>query len=286
MQINLNHLKETFYHDLSTIYDKREIKGLFEIVCESVFSLSKTDLLILDDFEVSKDDGLRFNDVLKDLKSSKPIQHILKEAYFYNRTFSVNEHVLIPRQETEELIELVKHNHSQAKLNILDIGTGSGIIPITLGLELNNANCSAVDISEEALKVAKENAANLNVNVSFSKLNILDKNERASYEGEFDIIISNPPYVLNSEKKLMHNNVLKYEPHLALFVENDDPLLFYREIVEFSKVKLKSGGSLYFEINEQFGKETKQLLDRNGYKNSIIVKDLNGKDRFVYGTKE
>lgn len=255
------------------------------MACAYCFDLSKTDLLIKKEVEVSRDAGLLFNDVLTELKKGKPIQYIIGETDFYGLTFKVNENVLIPRQETEELVDLIIKNHQEKELKILDIGTGSGIIPITLKSNLPNATISAIDVSENALIVAKENAQKHKVEVEFIKMDILNQQNWQQLK-EFDIIVSNPPYVLQKEKELMHQNVLDFEPHLALFVENENPLLFYKTIVSFAQEKLKEKGYLHFEINEKFGKETADLLNDSGFNQIEIIKDINGKDRIVYGVKE
>jgi release factor glutamine methyltransferase len=254
------------------------------MMCESVFGLSRTDLLINNIIETPNEKIVEFNFKLNDLKQTKPIQYILKEAHFYERVFQVNEHVLIPRQETEELIQLILKNTSR-NVKIMDIGSGSGIIPITLNKELPKSQVWGVDVSTEAIKVAKINAKNHSAKVSFIAQDILDESKWSNLPNELDIIVSNPPYVLNSEKELMHDNVLDYEPHLALFVENDNPLLFYKAITSLAAQKLKVGGSLYFEINEQFGEETANLL-KTAFRFVKIIKDINGKDRFVSGIKE
>lgn len=253
--------------------------------CEYCFGMSKTDLLINKNIEVSRDDALNFNNVLERLSKGEPIQYVLNQADFYGLKFKVNKHVLIPRQETEELVDLIIKKHQDRNLKILDIGTGSGVIPVTLKKHLPNANVQAIDVSSDALILAKENALKQEVEVLFLESDILNKDYWDKLE-KYDIIISNPPYVLNSEKDLMHQNVLNFEPHLALFVEDENPLLFYKKITHLAKQKLKKGGSLYFEINEQFGQETKQLLIKNNFIKVQVVKDINGKDRIVYGIKE
>lgn len=285
LKIIIQHIKETFHKDLEKLYDYNEVKQLFQMTCGYCFDLSKTDLLIKKEVEVSRDAGLLFNDVLTELKKGKPIQYIIGETDFYGLTFKVNENVLIPRQETEELVDLIIKNHQEKELKILDIGTGSGIIPITLKSNLPNATISAIDVSENALIVAKENAQKHKVEVEFIKMDILNQQNWQQLK-EFDIIVSNPPYVLQKEKELMHQNVLDFEPHLALFVENENPLLFYKIIVSFAKEKLKEKGYLYFEINEKYGKETADLLNDSGFNQIEIIKDINGKDRIVYGIKE
>jgi release factor glutamine methyltransferase len=185
---------------------------------------------------------------------------------------------LIPRNETEELVHLIIKENKKEGMRILDIGTGSGCIPITLALEIKGSLVFGLDISEKALSVASQNATLLGAKVEFRKCDIL--NEEVPFK-DLDIIVSNPPYVKISEKELMHDNVLKYEPHLALFVNDDDPLLFYRHIVHKAKKVLNSEGRLYFEINEALGTITSELLTGNGFKDVQIIKDINNRDRIV-----
>lgn len=285
MKINLHTLKESFYTTLESIYEIREIKSLFEIVCESIFDLSRTDLLLTDEFETTTDKGLAFNDALVALKSKKPVQYILHSAPFYGRDFYVDESVLIPRQETEELIELIKNETKTKEPLILDVGTGSGIIPVTLGRELTCNDIYAIDISAKALEVAKTNAQFHGVPVNYMELDILNQALWTKIPDGLDIIVSNPPYVMNKEKQLMNQNVLGFEPHLALFVEDHDPLVFYISITELANQKLKIGGQLFFEINEQLGEETREVLNSRGFIKTKVIKDINGKDRFVSGVK-
>jgi release factor glutamine methyltransferase len=285
LEVNLKNIRESFFNDLKEIYDEREIKSLFEMVCESVFGLTRTDLLLKDVALLLEGDMLKFDFVLSELIKRLPIQYVFGEAHFYERLFNVNEHVLIPRQETEELIQLILKSTSDTSSKILDIGTGSGIIPITLNKELAESDVWAIDISKEALKVAEVNSKKHDSNITFKEIDVLDESKWNDLPNDFNVIVSNPPYVLNSEKELMHNNVLDYEPHLALFVEDNNPLLFYKKITKLAIQKLKKGGKLYFEINEMYGKETANLLTES-FKEVKVEKDINGKDRFVYGIKE
>lgn len=212
------------------------------------------------------------------LKSGMPIQYILGHGPFYGRDFLVTKDTLIPRNETEELVHLIIKENPKPKLRILDIGTGTGCIPITLALEMNSPEVFAIDISEKALEVASENAENLHAKVDFSKCDILKEMPQIE---DLDILVSNPPYIPLEEKGLMHPNVLDYEPDLALFVSDEDPLIFYRTIAEKGKSLLKPFGKIYFEINERFGNDVVKLLNSLGFQNTRILKDLNGKDRIV-----
>lgn len=220
------------------------------------------------------------NEIIEKLLDNEPIQHILGYADFYGNQFLVNKDVLIPRQETEELVQLIINKNLDKNFKILDIGTGSGCISCTLALKMNKAKLYALDISSKALKIAKKNADSLGCNILFIQSNILTEELPVS---NLDIIVSNPPYVTEKEKKLMHQNVLAFEPKLALFVPDKNPLLFYHIISQKSKKSLKNGGKLYFEINELFGAKIASLMEKDGFKNVEIYQDLNGKDRFISG---
>jgi release factor glutamine methyltransferase len=282
---------KTLFHDLVSGIklpeDKEEIESIVYQVMEYVFGLTRTDVLaeksIADDSE--KQRALRR--IVQRLNKYEPIQYITGEAEFYGRKFKVNPSVLIPRPETEELTEeLLSHWEElfsdKKPVRILDIGAGSGCIPITLKLEKGEAEVFATDVSERALKVAEENSKRLNAEVKFLKHNILD--EDIPYR-ELDIVVSNPPYISVEEKNLMKRNVVEYEPPLALFVPNDDPLLFYKSIARKGLVVLNNGGLLIVEINERYGKEVAAALKDEGFTNIEIIKDLSGKDRMVKGLK-
>jgi release factor glutamine methyltransferase len=212
------------------------------------------------------------------VKTGEPIQYIFGKGPFYGRDFYVDSFTLIPRNETEELVHLIIKENSEVGLKILDIGTGTGCIPISLDLEMNTPEVFGVDISEEALCVANKNAVALDSKVTFLTCDILSQIPDVP---KLDILISNPPYVLMSEKSQMHQNVLDFEPEMALFVSNDDPLLFYSAIANKGLHLLKGGGKLYFEINEKYGNGVVQLLTELGYSEVRLKKDLNGKDRMV-----
>ncbi len=214
------------------------------------------------------------------LKTGEPIQYILGKGPFYGREFKVSSATLIPRNETEELVHLIIKENKGSGLRILDIGTGSGCIPITLALEMKNPEVFGIDIAEEALKIAISNTESLKADVSFLSCDILKSIPNTP---ELDILVSNPPYIPIEEKGLMHRNVLDFEPDLALFVTDEDPLIFYRTIAEKGKSLLKPFGKIYFEINERFGNEVANLLSDLNYNNVRIIKDLNGKDRIVSG---
>ena len=234
----------------------------------------------------------QWRNIVSDLKIQKPIQYILGETEFYGLRFEVNENTLIPRQETEELVELIientKYEVGSTKLTVLDIGTGSGCIAISLANNILNAEVFAIDVSEKALATANKNAEINNVTVNFIHSDILKIDDLKSLctsnfvlPSFFDIIVSNPPYVRNLEKVEIKPNVLQYEPHLALFVEDSDALLFYRKIGELAKKSLTQNGKLYFEINQYLGKETVQLLEDLGFRNVELKKDIYGNNRII-----
>lgn len=265
---------------VAAIYSKNESHSLASLLVEKVFELTVTQLMLNEKIEISKENSACLEQSIERLLKNEPIQHILGEAEFYGRKFSVNGDVLIPRQETEELIKLIVDENELDVPKILDIGTGSGCIACSLALEISSAQVQAIDIIDEALIIAQRNADVLHAKVSFLKLDILKHSIPLK---ELDIIVSNPPYVLDSERVLMHKNVVDYDPGLALFVPDNDPLLFYKAIGDKARNSLKPSGKLYFEINEKFGVEVAQSLNELGYHQVKIHQDLNGKDRFVTG---
>lgn len=274
-------VKNDFIRNLSAFYPKEEIDSFFYVLLDDIWGINKLDFFLNKDKEVSLEQLNFLNSAIQDLQNFKPIQHITGKAYCFDRAFMVNPNVLIPRPETEELISIVLKEQPDINLRILDIGTGSGIIPITLNLERPDYQLSAIDVSKKALEVAKYNAENLKAKVQFYEINILDKNQWNTFpDKSFDVIISNPPYVLESEKEQMHANVLNHDPALALFVQDTHPLIFYESIAEFASQKLKPQGKLYFEINEKFGEETAQLLHPT-FSQISIIKDFRERERFV-----
>ena len=277
---NLVDLLPYYKSKLEGIYDSNEIENIFYLVCDYKHDLSRIDVKISNK-KLSESELLMHRDFVKRLETNEPIQHIIGETEFFGLPFIVNQDVLIPRPETEELIELILSKTKDSELTILDIGTGTGCIPITIKSNLPLTQVSAIDISEKALEVATNNASLNNVDINFSHKNILteDLNDLPL----FDIIISNPPYVLESDKLKMSKNVLDFDPELALFVADDNPLLFYKRITTLAVEKLNQNGQLFFEIHENFGEATKQLLIDAGFTETKIVKDMQGKDRIVYG---
>ena len=278
----LKSYKTTFLQELSTLYDAMEIESFFYIVLECFHNKKRIDLALNPEMEIDAVQLLRWESVLVDLKKQKPIQYILGKTEFYGLKILVNENTLIPRPETEELVEWILQNPKlQSKdnsLNIVDIGTGSGCIAISLAKNLINAEVSAIDVSEKALTMAKKNAELNKVNVNFIHKNILETTDLGI---QYDIIVSNPPYVRNLEKEEIKTNVLEFEPHLALFVEDNDALLFYRKIAQLALIHLSSNGCLYFEINQYLGNETVELLENLGFNNIELKKDIYGNDRMI-----
>ncbi|MCL6261381.1 peptide chain release factor N(5)-glutamine methyltransferase [Aquiflexum sp. TKW24L] len=273
--ISLQVLFQEYSKKLQSIYSKQEAESLVFWLFEEFLGKKRMDILKNDTLEKIPSD---LSLAIEKLVEGMPIQYIFGKAPFYGREFEVSPAVLIPRNETEELVHLIIKENPIEGLRILDIGTGSGCIPITLDLEMNAPVLFGIDISEEALEIAQRNALLLQSKIEFSQLDILK--DDLSFK-DMDIIVSNPPYVRHSEKELMHTNVLAHEPHLALFVYDDDPLLFYRIISQKAKISLKPGGKLYFEINEALGIEIINLLNDEGYKEVKLLTDLNNRDRFI-----
>ncbi len=283
--MTIKNYRTQFSAELSSTYPKTEIDSFFFILINEYFNLNRIDVTLNPDFKINNDQFSVLNIALNRLKNEEPIQYIIGNTEFYGFPFLVNENTLIPRPETEELVEwildeIVKFK-SDIPLNILDIGTGSGCIPISLAKNLSNVKVSAIDVSLEALKVANQNATLNDVAIEFIELNIL---ETKSLPENFDIIISNPPYVRELEKAEIQNNVLQNEPHLALFVSNENPLIFYNKIADLAQQHLTKNGLLFFEINQYLGNETEQLLAEKGFKNIELRKDLFGNERMIKAT--
>ena len=278
--MKLSQLKINFTTVLQGVYDKEEVHCFFYILCDFFLQYSRFEVSMALDTIVSAKNITVFEKALLRLKKQEPIQYILGTTEFYGLTFKVNKHTLIPRPETEELVDWVLSNlHDQdSVLDILDIGTGSGCIAISLAKNIPTARVSGLDISEKALEVAQENAVKNQVLVSFCKKDIL---RTTSLEKKYDVMVSNPPYVRQLEKKAMNANVLDYEPGVALFVPNEDPLLFYRKIAQLAMVSLQTRGWLYFEINEYLSKEMDVLLKEIGFANIEIKKDFREVPRMI-----
>ena len=278
--MNYKALKEYFNQSLESIYHEQESSGLFYIAVQKVAGFARMQVLEKQQQEVTPQIKEAMMVVLEQLCLGKPIQYILEEAWFYNLRFKVNANVLIPRDETEELVDLIiktEQGQGLKKKRLLDIGTGSGCIAIALKKNIPLFDVSALDISSGALVVAEENAESNDVAVKFFQADILTYKSPQQY----DIIVSNPPYVKDNERPDMHQNVLDHEPHTALFVSNEDPLIFYRAIADFALHSLVKGGRLYFEINEYLGHEMVTLMETKGFKEIQLINDLQQKPRML-----
>tara|TARA_B100000809_G_C15103602_1_gene517861 strand:- start:913 stop:1794 length:882 start_codon:yes stop_codon:yes gene_type:complete len=286
----------TIYHsELGVLFGKEEVDSFFNILIEHYLDLKRIHLVLEPQYVITKEEEQPLFEALAHLKSQKPIQYILGETEFYGLPFKVNEHTLIPRPETEELVDWIINCHTEhsrivnkePQAKILDIGTGTGCIAISLAKHLLYTKVSALDVSEEALIIAEQNAELNVVNVEFIHDDILNsrQTELIPVFHKYDVIVSNPPYVRNLEKAEIQPNVLDNEPHLALFVDDENPLQFYKAICEFAQINLKDNGTLYFEINEYLGAEMIVLLEDYSFKAIELKKDMFGKDRMIKGVK-
>ena len=280
----LSDIKSIYCQQLVELYGTNESESLMAIIIQHFIGYTRNEMLINPNIRISESEILILKNALDDLKAMKPVQHITGLEEFLDFNISVNSDVLIPRPETEELVMLILKSENANGLKLLDVGTGSGCIAIAMYHMLSNPEIYAVDKSDDALEIAKFNANNNNAIINFKNLDVTEK-QLVSNLSNFDIIVSNPPYVTNSEKILMSSNVIDYEPHIALFVPDDDPLKYYKAIIDLSCEKLKPRGRLYLEINEAMGHKLKDLLTKSGYINVLIHKDINSKDRFVTAIK-
>ncbi|MFN4763892.1 peptide chain release factor N(5)-glutamine methyltransferase [Gillisia sp. Q332] len=281
----VSQIKTKFFDRLKKEYPSGEIQSFFNLLTESYLKMGRLDLALDHGRELSASEEKKFEEALLRLLKHEPIQYIIGETEFFGLKFKVNNNVLIPRPETEELVQWILEDLKSSKteeLSILDIGTGSGCIAISLAKSLPKARVSAIDISVEALKIATSNASMNDVEVDFILQDILKTTELPE---KYDLIVSNPPYVRELEKKEMHRNVLENEPEMALYVKDLEPLIFYQKITKLAETGLKQGGSLYFEINQYLGVETAEVLSCSGFK-SIPGKDIFGNDRMLKGTRD
>lgn len=296
--MTLKNFRTYFTDTLQEIYLKTEIDTFFFLLIEEKLNLQRVDTVMQPDFLIADANLSELKIILKRLQKEEPIQYILGNTEFYGLPFKVNKNTLIPRPETEELVEWIIREvtelqsnkvakldmdatstmNEEKSISIIDIGTGTGCIPISLAKNLNNVKISAIDVSSEALIVAQQNATLNNVDISFLEMDILETKELPQ---KYNLIVSNPPYVRELEKVEINNNVLENEPHLALFVEDDNPLIFYSKIADLAKIHLKKEGLLFFEINQYLGKETVAMLKHKGFNSIKLKKDLFGNDRMV-----
>jgi len=276
-------IKPVLASELAGLYTDPEISALAGIIIKTILKVPGLHAVAFPQQAVSQRHTREIHRICRELRKGKPIQYIIGETNFYNCTIKINSHTLIPRPETEELVDLIIKQNRGFKGSILDIGTGSGCIAVALAINLPGAFVTGTDNSDEALKIAAENASKNKTKVSLIKADILNLDSDLP-EGQ-DIIVSNPPYIRESEKKLMNRNVLDYEPHEALFVPDESPLIFYRAILKHSKKILHHEGKIYFEINEAMGKLMCDLLISEGYRSVEMIKDINGKDRIIKGIR-
>ena len=278
----LKEIKNIYHLELDPLFPKEEVDSFFYLVIDHYLGLERFVLAMQPNLVVSKDNEEPLFYALSQLKQERPIQYILGKAHFCDLEFGVDENVLIPRPETEELVywilNEVQQGTRQERLRILDIGTGSGCIAISLAKNLPNAKVYALDISKKALQIARQNAVDNKVDIVFLEADILSME---GFKDKFDVIVSNPPYVRELEKKEMKNNVLEHEPGLALFVSDGDPLIFYKKITLFALNHLKTSGMLFFEINQYLGEEMKQLLEAGNFSEIELRKDMFGNNRML-----
>lgn len=294
--MTIKQYRAQFNKSIKHLYPTSEIDSFFFLILEEYIGFKRIDIVLKSDFYIDQESLNLMQVATKQLEQEIPIQYIIGKTEFFGLPFNINKEVLIPRPETEELVEQVIKEVSLIKtyntasneatnekqITILDIGTGSGCIAISLKKQLPGSKISAIDVSDKALRVAKKNAALNKVNINFIHLDILKTN---NLDKLYDVIVSNPPYVRELEKKEMKNNVLNNEPHLALFVDNKNPLLFYNKIAELAKKFLTKNGQLHLEINQYLGKETIKLLAEKGFKNIQLKKDIFGNDRIIKAFK-
>jgi len=278
--LNINDATKFIKNELKILYTSSEIQQLIYIIFDHLLNFSKTDVHTKTDIILSKSNTNQLYYIIFLLKKEMPVEYIVGKTYFYNLIFNVSSDVLIPRPETEELADWIIKENKLNNLNILDIGTGSGCIAVSLAKYINDSHVDAMDISKNAISIARLNAKRNDVKINFFINDILClKNNSKKYK--YNIIVSNPPYVMEQEKDVMKLNVLNFEPHEALFVPDDDPLIYYRSIINFAINNLDDNGIIYFEINERFSVEITNLLIQMGFLNVIIRKDINNKFRFV-----
>ena len=287
MAINIQTIKDIKFYlaaELKGFFPDPEISALTVIIIRTILKTKKLHFMAFPETPVKKKQINEIKAICKELKKGKPIQYILGETNFYNLTIKVNSETLIPRTETEELVDLIIKENRNFNGNILDAGTGTGCIPIALAINLPGSTVSGFDISEGAVITAKENARLNNAHVKFFTADILNPDMRL-FTGT-DILVSNPPYIIESGKSHMAANVVDYEPHKALFVPDSDPLIFYKALIRLAQNILNPEGRLYFEINETMGDPMLSIFDSAGYSGIQIIKDINGKDRIIKGTRK
>ncbi len=275
--MKIGEFNSKFRSDLTGLYTVEEISSLFKVVLEEFLSFDITKFYLNRDYTLSKIELDKINKFANELKKGKPYQYIIGETRFYNYKFYVNESVLIPRIETEGLVDWVLNENKNSKINVIDICSGSGCIAIVMKMKRNKWDISALEINKKAIDLAKHNSSRNSVNINYIHADIFTWNNF----NEIDIIVSNPPYVAESEKKAMKSNVLNFEPEKSIFVKDEEPLTFYKRIFDISKLKLKSGGLLYFEINPQFKSDLISLSRKYSFSNYELKKDIFKRNRYI-----
>ena len=286
MKSNIQTIKDIrsyLVSELAEIYPQEEIYALNSIIIKTLFRVSGLHVLTMPQTHITKKQGERIISICRELKRGKPLQYILGETSFYNCVIRITPDVLIPRPETEELVDLVIKDNKDFTGTILDVGTGSGCIAVALAVNIKGSKVIGIDNSEGAIRIAEENAILNDASARFIRTDIFNPDLKAA--GNIEMIVSNPPYVRESEKALMMSNVLEYEPHTSLFVADSSPLVYYHAILAIAERVLIPGGKVYFEINEAMGKGMVELMNSSGYNEVCVIKDINNKDRFVKGIK-
>lgn len=275
--MKLKEALEQLKSGLAGVAEPQEVQAMIRVICEDVFHYDQVDVALRQESELPDFAPQRIADIIARLRRNEPLQYIVGHALFHGHQFKVTPAVLIPRPETEQLVDLIIDENPASDLRVLDMGTGSGCIAVSLARALRFPQVDALDVSRDALEVARENAAALKTKVRFFESDMLSPQP----PGRYDIIVSNPPYICWSEREAMESNVKDYEPGQALFVPDNDPLLFYKAIVPYAAQSLERGGRLYLEINQRFGNEMKRLLEDNGFDEVRIIEDSFGKTRFA-----
>lgn len=268
---------EQLRNGLAGVAEPQEVQAMIRIICEDIFNYDPVDVALRQESELPEFAQERITDLIARMRRHEPLQYIIGWARFHGHKFKVTPTVLIPRPETEQLVDIIVNENPASDLRVLDMGTGSGCIAISLARALKFASVDALDVSRDALAVARENAAALKVKVRFFESDMLLPQPAATY----DVIVSNPPYICWSERESMERNVKDYEPGQALFVPDNDPLMFYKAIAPYAQQSLEKGGRLYLEINQRFGNEVKRLLEDHGFEDVRIIQDSFGKVRFA-----
>lgn len=275
--MKIKDIEQFYFDELKPFYPIVEVRNFVLLILNHLRNYERKDIIINDNSDLTDNEYNFVAESLRRLKENEPIQYIIGNTFFCDLKFFTDKRALIPRPETEELMYLIL-SENKNPLSILDIGTGSGCIAISLKHNLPTTEVTAWDVSKDAISLAQKNADFHNLHINFEEIDVLSVK---NIDKKFDVIVSNPPYVTPLDKEQMHENVLKFEPHLALFVEQDNPLIFYKKIADLGRTMLNNGGKLYFEINENYGKETVEFLNQMGYKSIVLIKDLSGRHRII-----